>query len=154
MVAQAFQVAMGGYVTQRVKERINARGEKSVEIITEEHPPNSTMIQFWLTNQAPDSWKYSRQLIKEDAQGLNTDGKQLESDKIARLSREIFESHPDGAEGKYIVSEETSQPAGEGTLDEGDLHTDVQRKTADNIQDNVLDVPAQAGTVSVQAPSV
>lgn len=154
MVAQAFQVAMGGYVTQRVKERINARGEKSVEIVTEEHPPNSTMIQFWLTNQAPDSWKYSRQLIKEDAQGLNTDGKQLESDKIARLSREIFESYPDGAEGKYIVSEETSQPAGEGTLDEGNLCNDVQRETVDNIQDNVLDVPAQTGTVSVQAPSV
>jgi hypothetical protein len=154
MVAMAYQVAMGGMVTQKVKERINARGEKSIEIMTEEHPPNPQMIQFWLTNQAPDSWKYSRQLIKEDAQGFNTDGKTLESDKITRLSREIFECHPDGSEGKYTVSETTAQPAGEGTLDEGDIHSDVQGEANDNIQDNVLDVSAEAGAESVQAPSV
>jgi hypothetical protein len=154
MTAMAFQVAMGGMVTQKVKERINGRGEKSIEIMTEEHPPNAQMIQFWLTNQAPDSWKYSRQLIKEDAQGLNTDGKTLESDKIARLSREIFESDTDGAEGKHSISEETAQPAGEGAQHEGDLRADVQGKAADNIQDNVLDVSAETGTVAIQTPPV
>jgi hypothetical protein len=154
MVAQVFQVAMGGMVTQKVKERINARGETSIEIVTEEHPPNPQMMMFWLTNTAPDAWKYSRQLIKEDAQGLDTDGKTLESDKIARLSREIFESNTDGAERKHIVSEETAHAAGEGTLDEGDLRADVQGKAADNIQDDVLDVSTETGTVAIQAPAV
>ena len=154
MVAQVFQVAMGGMVTQKVKERINARGETSIEIVTEEHPPSPQMMMFWLTNTAPDAWKYSRQLIKEDSQGLDTDGKTLESDKIARLSREIFDCHSDGAEGKYRVSEETAYSVGEGALDEGDLCADVQREAADNIQDNVLDVSAEAGTVAFQAPAV
>jgi hypothetical protein len=154
LVAMAYRVAMGGMVTQKIKERINGRGEKSIEILTEEHPPNPQMIQFWLTNQAPDTWKYSRQLIKEDLQGLNTDGKTLESDKIARLSREIFESNTDGAEREHTVSETTAQPVGEGTQYEGDLRSDVQRKAADNIQDDVLDVSAEERTELVQAPPV
>ncbi|MHA2350331.1 MAG: hypothetical protein ACXADL_11965 [Candidatus Thorarchaeota archaeon] len=154
MVAQMYMVAMGGLVTQKIKERINGRGEKTIEIMTEEAPPNPQMMMFWLTNVAADKWKYSRQLVKEDAQGLNVDGKILESDKITRLSREIFEGDTAGATGKHLVSEATAQPTGEGTQYEGDLRTDVQRAADDNIQDNVLDVSAEAGTVAVQTPAV
>jgi hypothetical protein len=154
MVAQMYMVAMGGLVTQKIKERINGRGEKTIEIMTEEAPPNPQMMMFWLTNTASDKWKYSRQLVKEDTMGLNVDGKQLESDKITRLSREIFESDTAGAPGEHPVSEATPQPAGEGTSDEGDLRADVQRAADDNIQDNVLDVSAEERTESVQAPPV
>jgi hypothetical protein len=154
MVAQVYQVAMGGQITQKIKERINAKGEKSVEIMTEEHPPNPQMMMFWLTNTSPDVWKYSRQLIKEDTMGVNVDGKTLESDKIARLSREIFAEDTDGAEGKHTVSKAPAQSAGEGTLNERDLHPHVPGAADDYIQDNVLDVSTETGTVSVQTPAV
>jgi hypothetical protein len=145
LIATLYQVAMGGHVTQKIKERFSEKGD-TTEILTEEHPPNPQMIMFWLTNVASDDWKYSRQLQKEDAQGLNVDGQQLESDKIARLSREIFTEDTDGAKGEHRVSEATPHTAGEGTPDEGDLCADVPGETADNIQDDVLDVPTETGT--------
>jgi hypothetical protein len=154
MVAQVFQVAMGGHITQRIKERLNHKGERTQEIITEEHPPNPQMMMFWLTNVAPDDWKYSRQLVKEDNQGLNVDGKILESDKITRLSREIFEGHTVESDGEHRVSEAAAQPAREGNRDAGDLHPDVQREAVDNIQDNVLDVSTETGTEPVQTHSL
>ena len=150
MTAQAFQVAMGGHITQEVKERINTKGQRTCEMKTVEHPPNPQMIMFWLTNMAPDKWKYSRQLVKEDEKGNSQDGKILESDKIARLSGEIFEGYTVESPGEHRVSETTAHEAGTGTVNAGDVHPDVQRETADNIQDNVLDVPTETGTVALQ----
>ena len=154
MVAQVYQVAMGGIITQKIKERINSKGEKSVEIMTEEHAPNPQMMQFWLTNTSPDVWKYSRQLIKEDTMGVNVDGKTLESDKITRLSREIFAEDTNGSEREHSVSEAPTQSTGEGALNERDLHPHVPGASDDYIQDNVLDVSAETGTVAVQTPPI
>jgi len=143
MVAHMYKVAIGGQIVQEVKEKINAKGEVTTEIATKELPPNPQLMMFWLTNAAPDQWKTSRQLAAEESQGMNVNGNKAESDKIARLCREIFEGHSGGPNGKHKISEAPAHAAGEGKVDARDLRADVQGEAADNVQDDVLDVPAE-----------
>lgn len=142
MVATMFQTAVGGNVYQEISETINAKGQKSVKIITKETQPNAQLMMFWLTNQAPESWRTLNDQKKDDKARLNN-VKQLESDKIARLSREVFEGDTDGSKRKYTVSEETAHSIRERAINAGDLPIDVQGEATDNIQDDAVDVSAE-----------
>jgi hypothetical protein len=153
MVAKLFETAIGGSITQEITEKINNKGQKSTSIVTREAPPSPQLMMYWLNNCDPQNWKPQRQLMAE-AKGVVNDAGTAESDKIARLSREVFESDTAGASGEHRVSETTAQSAREGAFDEEDLRADVQRETADNIQNDVMDVPAEKGTESIQAPPV
>ena len=144
MVTEMFKAAIGGHVYQEITETISATGKKSTKVITKEALPNPTLMMYWLNNCDPENWKTHRQLSQE-AKGSSNDGKIAESDKIARLSREVFESHSTGAPGKYSVSETTPHATGKRTIYARDVQADVSGETADNLQDDVLDVPAEAG---------
>jgi hypothetical protein len=145
MVAEMFKTALGGHVTQEITETVSPTGKKSTKVVTREAPPNPHLMIYWLNNRDPENWKSQRQLMKESRGEVN-DGKTAESDKIARLSREVFESHPTGTPGEYTVSETASHATRKRALDEGDLCADVPGETADNLQDDVLDVSAEEGT--------
>jgi hypothetical protein len=140
-----FKTAIGGQVVQKIKERVNSKGEVTTEILTEELPPNPNMLVFWLVNNDPGNWKSTRQLAKEDMLGKVIDGKSAESDKIARLCREIFEGYTDGVEEKHRLSNATAHSTTESPDDEGDICIDVQGEATDSIQDDVLDIPAEEG---------
>ena len=145
IVAEMFKAAVGGHVYQEISETINSSGKKSTKVVTKETLPDSTLMMYWLNNNDPENWKTHRQLSME-AKGSSNDGKIAESDKIARLSREVFDSHPIGIEGEHRISEETPYATGKRTSDAGDLQADVPGETTDNLQDDVLDVPAEEGT--------
>lgn len=145
MVSKMFETAIGGNITQEITERVNAKGGKSVTVLTKEAPPNAPLMMYWLNNCDPENWKPQRQLVVE-AKGSINNVQTAESDKIARLSREVFESDTDWSEREHTVSEEAAYSTGEESLDEGDLQADVQGETADYIQDDVVDIPAEEGT--------
>ena len=148
IVAEMFKAAVGGHVYQEITETISATGKKSTKVVTKETLPDSTLMMYWLNNNDPENWKTHRQLNME-AKGSSNDGKIAESDKIARLSREVFDSHPVRIEGEHRVSEETPYTIGEGANDAGDLQADVPGETTDNLQDDVLDVPTEEGAESL-----
>ena len=153
MVGEMFKNAVGGHVYQEITEKINHKGEKTTTVVTKEAPPNGTLQMYWLNNRDPESWKPQRQL-QQEARGSQESVHTAESDKIARLSREVFEGDSLGAEGEHRVSEEIAQPVGEGAEYEADFQADVQGEATDNIQDDALDLPAEAGAESIQASPV
>ncbi|MHC4334119.1 MAG: hypothetical protein ACYSTZ_00055 [Planctomycetota bacterium] len=153
MVGEMYKTAIGGHVYQEITEKINAKGAKTTQIVTKESPPNAMLQMYWLNNRDPENWKTHRQL-QQEAKGAQESAHHAESDKIARLSREVFASDTDWVEGEHTVSEETAQPTGEGTEHAEDLSADVQGEATDNIQDMPLDVPTEEGTEPVQTPPV
>jgi len=143
MVAQLFKTAIGGQVYQEVVEKINSKGEKTTTIITKESPPNALLMMFWLTNRDGDNWRNIRQLLKETHKESSY-GNFAEADKIARLSRDILECHPDGTVGEHSVPQETPRTAGAEPVGTGDLPGDMPSETASGVQNDVLDVSTEA----------
>jgi hypothetical protein len=144
MLAEMYKTALGGQVYQEITEKINHKGQKSVTVVTKETQANPQLQMYWMNNRDPENWKTQRQLQLE-AKGTQESVHTAESDKIARLSREVFEGDTLGTEGEHTVSEETAHPTGTGTVDATDVPADVQREATDNVQDDVMDVPTEAG---------
>jgi hypothetical protein len=154
VVSRLFNTAVGGNITQEIKERINHKGQKTTEIKTVEMPPNALLLMYWLNNMDPDNWKDRNALAKEQKENSKIVSSTTESDKIARLSAEVFKGDTNRAEGEHSIPKETAQPTGEGTVDAGHLQGDVRGEATDNLQDNALDVSTETGAVNLQTPSV
>lgn len=144
MVAKLYETAMGGRIETEIEEKVYGC-KKTTKIVTRESQPNPQLIVFWLTNQDPENWRQYRDVVRMNKDyGDNTTI--LESDKIARLSRVVFEGHPNGTDSEYRVPQETAQPVGDGAVDAADVSADVCGKAADSFQDDVLDLPTETGT--------
>lgn len=152
MVAACFYSAVGGRTFTTKKTYINPPTARNPEgtvklcIIEQEEQPNVIAQQFWLVNNDPQNWRHYRDVIKMNKKDNVDDNTLLESDKIARLSRKVFEGDSDGHEGKHQLPEATSHPTGKRTVDAKDVSADVSGETADHVQDDVLDVPTEKGT--------
>jgi len=144
MVAKLYETAMGGKLEIEIEEKVYG-SKKTTKITTRESQPNPQLMVFWLTNQDPENWRQYRDVVRMNKDyGDNTTI--LESDKIARLSRVVFEGHPDGTDGEHRVPQETAQPVSDGTVDAADVSPDVCGEAADSLQDDVLDIPTETGT--------
>jgi hypothetical protein len=152
--ATLYETAIGGRVITKIKEKIDSKGKVFTDITTEELEPNPQLLMFWLCNQDPQNWKNHRDLEKQEQNREVESDAILESDKIARLSRGLFAGHTDGTESECAVPTETAQSTFSGPVDAGDLPADVSGQTADNLQDNVLDVSAEEGAEPDQASAV
>lgn len=142
MINEMFKTAIGGQITQEIIEQINADGGKVTKVVTRESPPNPQLMMYWLNNRDPVNWKAFR-MLQQEAKTKREDVGKAEPDKIARLSRDIFEVDTSDAEGEYSVSEEAPQPTGHRTPDAADVSADVQGETADNFQDDAVDFSAE-----------
>lgn len=131
VIESAYKLAMGQIVS---KEYINKKGVK----ITEYFPPSAVMIKYWLNNRDPSNWgekqadappKYPRKNVYNEA------------DNITRLFGCLPEKDSCEPGGEPGLPGQTAQPADKGTECPQDVPGDVQGIPADNVQDDVLDVP-------------
>jgi len=152
VVAQAFRTALGGYTYTETEVKETPKGT-TVTTKTRVAPPNPIMQIFWMVNQDPENWKHTREVVSTKKLEIDSNAKP-EGDKISRLFGSLSKDNPNGSEREHRVPDKTARVAVTRCLDAADVPGDVPGETANNVQDDALDVPAQEGTVDKETPAV
>lgn len=147
-LAALYKKAIGGYpVFETTMEDIYMKDEGIVTKMKTKHTvaePDPSLLKFILTNRDPLRWTENIQSLKgkinEDRPG------KAEADKIHRLAGEILGDNSDAIEAKFEVSRDPALDFGREQGRSGDVQSDLRGETADNIQDDAVDVPAEEGT--------
>lgn len=142
VIAETYKRATGYTYTEEV---LNKDG--SIVKLKKHMPANPTMQIFWLTNRDGDNWKNSRELKIQQENSLGVSSGSPERDKIRRLYGTIFGEDTDRTVRECSFSDEAARDISSGQVDAGDICGDVPVETPDSVQDDVLDIPAEAGTI-------
>lgn len=145
MVSKMYRTALGGEEIQEVTVTDGKDGRET-KTVTKVSQPNPLLMMFWMTNRDPENWKHIRQILA-DKEGTKWTGDEPEQDKIAGLYQRISVANTAEAGRKRGISEEIARHSGEGRVSEADFCGDVYSEAADSVQDDVLDVPTEEGTV-------
>lgn len=105
-------------------------------------PGNPQMQMFWLNNRDPENWQtIKNQMITENGIGNKLD--EPEQDKITKLFGNLFTANPKLTVRECKFQDESAFASGQELGGTAAVRGDVQGMSADSVQDDVLDVPAQ-----------
>lgn len=147
-LAAMYKKAIGGYpVFETTIEDVYIKGKGMATKMKTKHTvaePEPGLLKFILTNRDPLKWTENMQSLKgrinEDRPG------KAEADKINRLAGEILRDNSDAIEAKFEVSRDPALDSSREQGCSGDVQSDMRGETADNIQDDAVDVPTEKGT--------
>lgn len=104
---------------------------------------NPTMFMFIMTNKFGENWKNSKELVTRK-ENYDSDPAERNRKRIVSLARDVLEANTEKPKEKRQLPAES--PRIPNDWDEGSpehVCGDMQGEAVGNIQDNVLDVPAE-----------
>ena len=104
---------------------------------------NPSMFMFIMTNKFGENWKNSKELVTRK-ENYDSDPVERSRKRIGSLSRDVLKADTDKPKEEHTVQAEP--PRISNDWDKGGKEyvcRDLQGETGSNLQDNVLDVPAE-----------
>ncbi len=148
VIAELFKKAIGGEVyTETTVDDIVFKGEvtgKKKKVVRKTAEPDFKAMEMILTNLDAGNWTKAHK-ADTNRKRMFIDGK-TEADKINRLAEGILGDGSNVTEAEFTVPSEAAHSTGSGQADAADVPSDMQGEASDNVQDDALDVPAEAGT--------
>lgn len=147
VVAELFKKAIGGEVyTETTVDDIVYKGEvtgKKKKVVRKTAEPDFRAMEMILTNLDSGNWTKAHK-ADTNRKRMFIDGK-TEADKINRLAEGILGDGSNVTEAEFTVPSEAAHSTGPGQTDAADVPSDMQGEASDNVQDDALDVSAEAG---------
>jgi len=119
--------------------------ESKKKVQRKHQPGNANMFLAFMYNRFPDNWKQSSEVVTRK-EGYDSDPKLRARKIIESLGRTILEGDTDKSKAEHTLQDGTAQlPYDSEQTAEEQVRGDVQGETGNNVQGNVLDVPATSG---------